>query len=85
MSMLLPVQAPLGGLVMATVGAVVSPRPAGGVAHGDRDGRQGGAAGAVGDGQVSVWAPLVRPVVFQLVLAVEPLTLWLRWWRRCRP
>src|SRR5437588_1359337 len=76
MSMLLPVHAPFDGLVIATVGGVVSPVPVpfDTVMLTDAVAVLPAASVAV---KFSVWGPLVVVVVFHVVDAVVPLTLWL--------
>src|SRR5215831_2768711 len=76
-AMLLPVHTPLAGDVMLTVGGVVSPPP-----PPPFETVTGMAADAVRPApsvtiRLSVWLPFGTPVVFQLAVAVAPLTLWL--------
>src|SRR5687767_2857928 len=80
MAMLLPVHTLPVGEVMLTVGGVVSPPPPPPVVLLTVTETVAVAVRPALSVTVrfSVWVPLVRPVVFQLVLAVEPLTLWLK-------
>src|SRR5687767_1083021 len=80
MAMLLPVHTLPVGEVMLTVGGVVSPPPPPPVVLLTVTETVAVAVRPAPSVTVrfSVWVPLVRPVVFQLVLAVEPLTLWLK-------
>src|SRR5687768_749486 len=80
MAMLLPVHTLPVGEVMLTVGGVVSPPPPPPVVLLTVTETVAVAVRPALSVTVrfSVWVPLVRPVVVQVVLAVEPLTLWLK-------